>query len=55
MNTIRTELQPLAEKWARVKLEHSATYGIRSTTSDQGDGDMTMTILRAGATPTAPG
>ena len=29
MKMMEKELRPLAEKWSKVKLEHTSTYGIR--------------------------
>ena len=32
MEAVRSGLQPLAEAWAGVRLQHAATYGIRRYT-----------------------
>ena len=33
MEQLKEEIQPLAEKWSDLKLEHTATYGIRRYTN----------------------
>ena len=33
LEMLKVGLQPMAEKWANVKLEHTATYGIRRYTN----------------------